>query len=70
MLHISAGDCLREEMLKENSFYKNLIINNMNEGKIVPVQITCSLLKNKIFEANSVILLNLFYYLIIKVYNY
>lgn len=54
MLHISAGDCLREEILKEKSLYKNLIIDNMKEGKIVPVQITCLLLKNKIFESENV----------------
>lgn len=54
MLHISAGDCLREELAKKNSFYKDLIVQYMKDGKIVPVQITCSLLKNKIFEAEKV----------------
>ena len=54
MLHISAGDSLREELAKTNSCYKDLIIQYMKGGKIVPVKITCSLLKNKIFEAENV----------------
>ncbi len=55
MLHISAGDCLREELEKKDSFYKDLIIKYMKDGKIVPVQITCSLLRNKMYNSDNVI---------------
>ena len=48
MFHISAGELLREEMAKEISFHKNIINEYILSGRIVPVEITCELIKNKI----------------------
>lgn len=45
-VHLSAGDLLREERANPNSSYGELIDNFIKEGKIVPVEITCSLLEN------------------------
>ncbi|CAH0563357.1 unnamed protein product [Brassicogethes aeneus] len=45
-VHLSAGDLLREERAKPGSQYGELIENYIKEGKIVPVEITCSLLEN------------------------
>ncbi|CAG9865196.1 unnamed protein product [Phyllotreta striolata] len=45
-LHLSAGDLLREERRNPDSQYGELIENHIREGKIVPVEITCSLLEN------------------------
>ncbi|XP_055329307.1 UMP-CMP kinase-like [Paramacrobiotus metropolitanus] len=45
-VHLSAGDLLREERESKDSPYGELILNYMKEGKIVPVEITCSLLEN------------------------
>lgn len=45
--HISAGDCLREERQKPNSKYGPLIEEHIREGLIVPVAITCALLREK-----------------------
>ncbi|KAJ8929562.1 hypothetical protein NQ314_017725 [Rhamnusium bicolor] len=47
-VHLSAGDLLREERNKPGSEYGELIENYIREGKIVPVEITCSLLENAI----------------------
>eukprot|EP00916_Digyalum_oweni_P024118 GHVL01039902.1.p1 GENE.GHVL01039902.1~~GHVL01039902.1.p1 ORF type:complete len:199 (-),score=60.40 GHVL01039902.1:92-688(-) len=44
--HISAGECLRDE-INVNSEYSKLIKLHMSEGRIVPVEITVNLLKNK-----------------------
>ena len=44
-IHLSAGDLLREERLRPNSEFGELISTYLKEGKIVPVEITCSLLK-------------------------
>ncbi|TWW72851.1 UMP-CMP kinase [Takifugu flavidus] len=43
--HLSAGDLLREERAREGSEYGGLIATYIKEGKIVPVEITISLLK-------------------------
>ncbi|XP_003975799.1 UMP-CMP kinase [Takifugu rubripes] len=43
--HLSAGDLLREERAREGSEYGGLIDTYIKEGKIVPVEITISLLK-------------------------
>lgn len=48
MFHISAGELLREEMNKELSEHKTLINDYMLSGRIVPVEITCSLIRKKI----------------------
>ncbi|XP_043522405.1 UMP-CMP kinase isoform X2 [Frieseomelitta varia] len=45
-VHLSAGDLLREERMKPNSKYGELIEKFIKDGKIVPVAITCSLLDN------------------------
>lgn len=45
-IHLSAGDLLREERAREGSEYGQLIENYIKNGKIVPVEITCSLLEN------------------------
>ncbi|XP_044764828.1 UMP-CMP kinase-like [Coccinella septempunctata] len=51
-VHLSAGDLLREERAKPGSQYGELIENYIREGKIVPVEITCSLLE-KAIEASG-----------------
>ncbi|XP_031838880.1 cytidine/uridine monophosphate kinase Dak1 isoform X2 [Nomia melanderi] len=43
-VHLSAGDLLREERMKPESEYGELIENHIKNGTIVPVAITCSLL--------------------------
>ncbi|XP_055637486.1 UMP-CMP kinase [Toxorhynchites rutilus septentrionalis] len=44
--HLSAGDLLREERNREGSEYGTLIEDNIRNGRIVPVEITCALLEN------------------------
>lgn len=44
--HLSAGDLLREERRREGSEYGALIEDNIKNGRIVPVEITCALLEN------------------------
>lgn len=44
--HLSAGDLLREERANPNSEFGQLIEDCIVNGKIVPVEITCSLLEN------------------------
>ncbi|XP_058449609.1 UMP-CMP kinase [Malaya genurostris] len=44
--HLSAGDLLREERNREGSEYGQLIEDNIKNGRIVPVEITCALLEN------------------------
>lgn len=46
--HLSAGDLLREERKREGSEFGALIEDNIRNGRIVPVEITCSLLENAI----------------------
>jgi len=43
--HLSAGDLLREERAREGSEYGQLIEDYILNGKIVPVEVTCSLLE-------------------------
>jgi len=45
--HISAGECLREEWALPGSKYGEVIEKCMVAGTIVPVEITCALLKAK-----------------------
>lgn len=45
-VHLSAGDLLREERKRPGSQFGELIETYIREGKIVPVEITCSLLEN------------------------
>ncbi|GKT15139.1 Adenylate kinase/UMP-CMP kinase like protein [Aduncisulcus paluster] len=50
--HISAGDCLRAEMAKEDSEHKKLIDYYIKEGLIVPAEITVALLR-AVMESDS-----------------
>ncbi|CAE8674951.1 unnamed protein product [Polarella glacialis] len=43
--HLSAGDLLREERSREGSEHGELIMSYINEGKVVPSQITVKLLE-------------------------
>eukprot|EP01028_Stygiella_incarcerata_P003681 TRINITY_DN1767_c0_g1_i1.p1 TRINITY_DN1767_c0_g1~~TRINITY_DN1767_c0_g1_i1.p1 ORF type:complete len:240 (+),score=67.15 TRINITY_DN1767_c0_g1_i1:126-845(+) len=45
-VHLSAGDLLREEQSRDGSEHGELIKTFIREGKIVPKEITISLLKN------------------------
>jgi UMP-CMP kinase len=45
-VHLSAGDLLRDERNNPGSQYGELIHNCIKEGKIVPMEITISLLEN------------------------
>ncbi|KAH8358989.1 hypothetical protein KR093_003668 [Drosophila rubida] len=44
--HLSAGDLLREERAREGSQFGQLIEDYIRNGRIVPVEVTCSLLEN------------------------
>lgn len=49
-VHLSAGDLLREEQKREGSQYGELIALYIKEGKIVPQEVTISLLDRAIKE--------------------
>ncbi|CDU16051.1 UMP-CMP kinase [Plasmodium yoelii] len=51
-VHISAGDCLREYLIKcekneADSKYKEIVEDSINNGKIAPAEITIELMKHK-----------------------
>ncbi|KAH0576530.1 Adenylate kinase 4 [Spironucleus salmonicida] len=48
--HLSAGDLLRAEQKRDQSPHKDLILNYIASGKIVPADITVTLLKNAMNE--------------------
>ncbi|KAH0482575.1 MAG: uncharacterized protein KVP18_003225 [Porospora cf. gigantea A] len=48
--HISAGDCLREEMDKRDSANGALIKAHIENGTLVPVEITLQLMREKMHE--------------------
>lgn len=52
--HLSAGDLLREERAREGSEFGALIEDYITNGKIVPVEITCSLLENAMTKTKKV----------------
>ena len=52
--HLSAGDLLREERNRKGSEFGSLIEDYITNGKIVPVEITCSLLENAMNKTNEV----------------
>lgn len=52
-VHLSAGDLLREERVKPGSQYGELIETYIKEGKIVPVEITCSLLERAMNDSGK-----------------
>lgn len=49
--HLSAGDLLRAEQVREGSQYGELIKTYIREGKIVPMEITVALLSNAMADA-------------------
>lgn len=48
--HLSAGDLLRAERNSPGSQYGEMIERHIQEGKIVPVEVTCSLLEKAMVE--------------------
>lgn len=52
-VHLSAGDLLREERVNPGSQYGELIETYIKEGKIVPVEITCSLLERAMLQSGK-----------------
>jgi len=48
-MHLSAGDLLRAERKKPDSEVGSLIEKHIQEGSIVPVEITCQLLQQVAF---------------------
>lgn len=52
--HLSAGDLLREERSRVGSQFGALIEDCIVNGKIVPVEITCSLLENAMIRTKQV----------------
>lgn len=52
-VHLSAGDLLRKERDTPGSAYTELILQCINDGKIVPVKITCDLLDRAMRENGS-----------------
>lgn len=60
-VHLSAGDCLREEQ-KTGSKDAKLILDHINAGTIVPVEITIRLLMKKIDVQTIKIFINKQYY--------
>lgn len=49
--HLSAGDLLREERLRQGSPYGELIEDFIREGVIIPMEITITLLENAMVKA-------------------
>ncbi|KAJ5825908.1 uridylate kinase Ura6 [Penicillium riverlandense] len=49
-VHLSAGDLLRAEQVREGSQYGELIKTYIREGKIVPMEVTVKLLSNAMAE--------------------
>lgn len=45
LVHLSAGDLLREERVRPGSQYGDMIEEKIRNGKIVPVEVTCSLIE-------------------------
>ncbi|KAK3609061.1 hypothetical protein CHS0354_011326 [Potamilus streckersoni] len=52
-VHLSAGDLLREERQRPGSQYGEEIETHIRNGTIVPVQITCSLLRRAMEESGK-----------------
>lgn len=53
-VHLSAGDLLREERQRPGSEFGELIEDCITNGKIVPVEVTCSLLENSMNKTIAV----------------
>jgi len=52
-VHLSAGDLLREEQSRPGSQVGELIRNYMKEGKIVPMEVTITLLEKAMIENDT-----------------
>ncbi|XP_033737231.1 UMP-CMP kinase-like [Pecten maximus] len=52
-VHLSAGDLLRAARNDPNSEFREDIANHIKDGSIVPVAITCSLLKREMEKAKE-----------------
>lgn len=52
-VHLSAGDLLREERNRPGSLYTHMINECIAEGRIVPMEITISLLKRAMIDSSS-----------------
>ncbi|KAK7101215.1 UMP-CMP kinase-like [Littorina saxatilis] len=52
-VHLSAGDLLRAERQKMDSTFREEIEKHIKDGSIVPVEITCSLLRQAMEESNK-----------------
>ena len=50
-VHLSAGDLLRAEQIREGSEYGAMIKNYITEGKIVPMEVTVALLSNAMADS-------------------
>lgn len=50
-VHLSAGDLLRAEQVREGSQYGELIRHHIREGTIVPMEVTVALLSNAMADA-------------------
>ena len=50
-VHLSAGDLLRAEQARPGSQYGQMIADYIKDGKIVPMEVTISLLRNAIQQA-------------------
>lgn len=50
-VHLSAGDLLRQEQARPGSGYANMIQQSMQNGQIVPMHVTISLLKNEMIQS-------------------
>uniref|UniRef100_A0A0K0DX59 UMP-CMP kinase n=1 Tax=Strongyloides stercoralis TaxID=6248 RepID=A0A0K0DX59_STRER len=51
--HLSAGELLRQERNRKGSEFGKIIDNHIKNGTIVPVEITCKLLKNAMAESEE-----------------
>jgi len=56
-VHLSAGDLLRAERQRPGSQYGEIIETYIKQGKIVPVEITCTLLQNAMKESGKEVFL-------------
>ncbi|BFZ16526.1 hypothetical protein BsWGS_19565 [Bradybaena similaris] len=50
-VHLSAGELLRQERLQPNSEYGAEIEKHLKEGTIVPVKVTCALLRREMEQS-------------------
>ncbi|KAI1729366.1 adenylate kinase domain-containing protein [Ditylenchus destructor] len=51
--HLSAGELLRNERMRPDAKYGELIETNIRNGTIVPVEITCKLIENEMIASKN-----------------